>query len=179
MSTNAIAKRYAQALWKLSGADSTKAQDQLQKVMAIRELFGLQEAAGVLESPITPATLKRDLINYALGKSTPDETLNHFVDVVVEAGRIALFPEIIASFEALIHQQAGIVKTKIVSAVPMSEENLTKVKQMLESSWSKKIDLKTDVDESLLGGFVVRVGHTVIDLSVKTKLAHLAQEAAG
>jgi F-type H+-transporting ATPase subunit delta len=62
----------------------------------------------------------------------------------------------------------------VITAFPISKDiNNSLVKEVKKLTKSEKIELKTSVDKSLIGGFVLRVGSTMIDSSIKTKLNSL------
>jgi F-type H+-transporting ATPase subunit delta len=64
------------------------------------------------------------------------------------------------------------------SAVKLDAGDFAAIVGILEKTWRKKVESTEEVDPGLLGGFVVRVGHAMVDLSLRTKLEALAQRAA-
>jgi len=67
------------------------------------------------------------------------------------------------------------LKVRISSAVPLTDDEQTALREKLEARFSHDLDVRFDVEPSLLGGVVVRAGDQVIDGSVKGKLDALAQ----
>ncbi|WP_018278044.1 F0F1 ATP synthase subunit delta [Teredinibacter turnerae] len=103
-----------------------------------------------------------------------DESQQNFLTVLSENNRLPLLPEIASLFAAFKANYEKAVDVQVSSAYEIDDA----VQEKLAASLSKKLDrqvsLHADVDTSLIGGAVVRAGDTVIDLSVKGKLAQLA-----
>ena len=79
-------------------------------------------------------------------------------------------PAVIAGFDALYAQQAGIVSAEVVSASALEAGQLRSIKAALTQALGKDPEMTARVDSSLLGGLKVRVGSRLFDASLKTKL---------
>ena len=75
-----------------------------------------------------------------------------------------------AAYRTLLADHRGQTTAKITSARPLTDEQIARIESRLAGIVDQEISLTTDVDESLLGGLVVRVGSRMIDSSLKTKL---------
>ena len=76
--------------------------------------------------------------------------------------------------------ERGEIKAELTTALPISNEiNNTLIKEVKKLTKSEKIELKTNVDKSLIGGLVLQVGSTMIDSSIKTKLNSLKMTMKG
>ena len=74
----------------------------------------------------------------------------------------------------MMSDKRGELVADVITAFPISKDiNNSLVKEVKKLTKSEKIELKTTVDKSLIGGFVLRVGSTMIDSSIKTKLNSL------
>lgn len=170
-----IARRYARALFRLAGNDLKKARTLLKQFDSIVELYGIEMAAKVLQSPAMPKDLKISLLNYAMSKSPEDPEVKRFVNSIVDAGRIAEFPAIISAFSALIDEREGRLAAEVTSVVPLKDDVLASIKAAIGESG--KVDLHNVVDKSILGGLVVKVGNKIVDLSFKSRLNDIANSA--
>ncbi len=103
-----------------------------------------------------------------------DEQGNNLVKVLVENDRLALLPAIAERFEQLRHEQQGKLTARVVSAQALTDEQKTKLADRLAKRLSAEITIESEVDESLIGGAIVRAGDLVIDGSIRGKLANLA-----
>ena len=172
-----IAKRYAKALLKLTSGDLAKAKKYRDNLVELKALFSLDEASRVLKSPAMPVDLKKSLLSYGLKAADAGTEVRHLVEAVVDAGRADLLPEISDSFSAYIDEVEGKVHAEVTSALPLSPEATNQIAAAVSHILHKKAEVTHHVDSDLLGGFVVRVGDYVVDLSLKSKLAGLTKSA--
>jgi F-type H+-transporting ATPase subunit delta len=105
-----------------------------------------------------------------------DLTVNavNFIGALAKNKRLLLLPQISEQFQALKAQQEQTVDVEVTSAFELSEAEAAQLAQALSTKLSREVNLSSTVDASLLGGVVVRAGDTVIDGSVRSKLAQLA-----
>lgn len=178
MSATRIANRYAKALYRFVGKDTTKSKEYLQHLRAAEILFAIEPAAKVLLSPVMPQDLKKKLFAAAIDASKGPEELKAFVYALVSAGRVAAYPDFVNAFSNLINAATGVVSAEVITAIEVDPEIVRQLTQSLEKVLGSKIEADQQVDPDLLGGFVVRLGNRMIDLSVKTKLDALAKSAA-
>ena len=101
------------------------------------------------------------------------EAVHGFLALLAQNGRTKLLPEIAGLFEQYRAEAEHIVRARITSAAPMSEAELDSLTAALKRRFGREVEVETDVDASLIGGAVIDAGDTVIDGSVKGKLARL------
>lgn len=104
-----------------------------------------------------------------------DENGKNFVQTLGEVGRLVLFPQIAEQFDTLKAEQEQTVEVEITSAYELTNEQQTKLAQSLQKRLNREIKIQTQVDKSLIGGVLIHAGDTVIDGSVRGKLAKLAE----
>lgn len=105
-----------------------------------------------------------------------DEMLG-FLVTVIEKGRQTCLKNIFGYFDGLVMEYRHIGRCLVKSALPLSYEQKAKIeKKLLDTTGYEKIDMDYQVDESLLGGVVIRIGDCVVDGSVKGKLDRLTRE---
>ncbi len=178
MSATRIANRYAKALYRLTGDDTKKAKVFLEQLQVARALFDIEPAAKVLNSPVMPQDLKKKLFEAALTTSKAAPELHAFIGALISAGRVQIYPVFVHAFAQLINEAAGVVDAEVVTAVAVDSDVVAKLTASLEKILGAKIHASQQVDPELLGGFVVRLGNRMIDMSVKTKLEALSKSAA-
>ena len=88
---------------------------------------------------------------------------------------MSLFPQIAEQFETLKAEQEKMVEVEITSAYELTKAQQTKLAQALQKRLNREIKIQTQVDKSLIGGVLIHAGDTVIDGSVRGKLAKLAE----
>ncbi|MCW5655984.1 F0F1 ATP synthase subunit delta [Hydrogenophaga sp.] len=114
----------------------------------------------------------------SLGDKTLFPAARNFVHVLVQAERLAVAPEIAALYEQMRASAEGVRHLEVSSAHPLSDEERRALAAALEKRLGAKVDLKDEVDESLIGGVVIRDGDRVIDASVRGRLRELALRLA-
>lgn len=82
-------------------------------------------------------------------------------------------PAIFSCYSILADELSGVVRPVITSALPLGETRIAEIKAALEKSTGKKVILKVEIDPSLIGGVVTKIGDKVLDGSVKTQLTRI------
>ncbi|MBB1488347.1 F0F1 ATP synthase subunit delta [Oceanospirillum sediminis] len=104
-----------------------------------------------------------------------DDNGKNYVHTLSEVSRLSLFPQIAEQFETLKAEQEKMVEVEITSAYELTKAQQTKLAQALQKRLNREIKIQTQVDKSLIGGVLIHAGDTVIDGSVRGKLAKLAE----
>lgn len=103
-----------------------------------------------------------------------DKRGRNFLKLLLENGRTAVLPEISQHFEALKAETENSVDAVVTSAVALSEAQLGDISKALRARLGREVRIATKVDETLIGGAVIRAGDVVIDGSLRTSLEGLA-----
>lgn len=171
-----IARPYAKAAF--GSARQHNAFDRWSTVLATASSVVQDErVARLLSSPrVTPEQLS-GLIADISGDSMNEQTRN-FLSTLASNRRLALLPEIAAMFEALRAEAENTADVQVVSAVTLDDAQKQRLAAALKKRLKREVRLHCEVDESLLGGAIVRAGDFVIDGSLKARLDRLAAEMA-
>lgn len=108
-----------------------------------------------------------------LSKQAGGEAGTNFLRALAENGRLALLPEIAAQFEKLRADVEGVVDVEVVAAREIAAPQQKKLEAALAKRLGRDVRMHTRIDETLLGGAVVRAGDLVIDGSLKGRLERL------
>jgi F-type H+-transporting ATPase subunit delta len=171
MLKGAIARRYAGAIFELARKQDTLDRT-LAEVKEIAHLFAQRKLAYLLREPKIPAKRKETAIRQALVSRALPTSLNVAL-LIVQRELVDLMPAIATELEQLVLNFRNQVVAKVTTAVPLDKRQQNIVKQALERKTGKTILVRTQVDPSILGGVVARVGDQVIDASVRHRLAAL------
>jgi F-type H+-transporting ATPase subunit delta len=87
--------------------------------------------------------------------------------------RLFVLPQLVADLQARIATEKGEVTAEVTSAAALTADQAAKLAATLKAKVGKDVKLKTAVDEALIGGLVVKLGSTMIDTSIRSKLAAL------
>lgn len=168
--TSEAAGRYAQAVFDLAKeAKQLEAveQDFAKFGAAWKESADLREAA---RSPLIEPTEKAAALSAVAAKLGLSDLGRRAIGVAAYNRRAAELPAIAAAYRALVARDRGSRQVEIVSARPLAEAERNQIVEALGKQLGAKVEAETSVDESLIGGFVVRVGSRQFDASVKSKL---------
>ena len=99
---------------------------------------------------------------------------SNFLRLLLEYGRVGVLPEIAEHFDALKADAENTVDVIITSAAPMSAAQQKAVVEALKARLGRDINLETQIDETLIGGAVIRAGDVVIDGSLRSRLSGLS-----
>lgn len=176
MIRDVAAKRYAEAAYLIASQDGKE--DAWSSGLAdVAALFGDDGARAVFENTRVPATQKLALVERAL--ASVDPLVLNLARLLVRRRRTSLGPQIAQAFEELIDAAKGISHATVTSAVPLNEQDRAAVQRRLIEITGGQVAMETQVDESILGGLVVRIGDRLIDGSTKSRLLALKRRLAG
>jgi len=102
------------------------------------------------------------------------DAFGNFLRLVAENGRIPLMEEIRAQFEHFRAQEEGKLDVRVITAVPLSDEQRQRLADVLAKRFDKSVELECHVDPAVLGGAVLHAGDHLIDGSLRGKLARMA-----
>lgn len=131
-----------------------------------------------LESPKIPAEKKKALFKRAYQDRAP----RHFVlflEALVSNGRQGLIPEVAQEFHALVDEAEGRMHATVTVAQEPDEATRATVAKELTRAFGKQVVPHFSVNAAIIGGVVVRAGDTVLDGSVRRRLATLRSRTAG
>ncbi|MDW6018463.1 F0F1 ATP synthase subunit delta [Vibrio plantisponsor] len=103
-----------------------------------------------------------------------DEYGQNLLKVMAENGRLRAIPDVFEQFVALKKEYEKNIDVEVISATELSEQQLSDISSKLEQRLERKVQLNCSVDETLLGGVVIRAGDLVIDNSARGRLNRLS-----
>lgn len=172
--TQSIAMVYAEALFELAEEQELTAEIR-QELTDIAALLDANEAFAVfLDTPAVGRDEKTAVIRKVFeGQVTP--LMFHFLLILAKKDRLSLIREVRRSFEKLEDAQAGRVKGSLTTAVTLSEQEQSRLREQIGRALRKTVQLQNVVDPTILGGLVLKVEDTVMDLSVRGALEQSRQ----
>jgi F-type H+-transporting ATPase subunit delta len=170
-----VSGRYAQALFLLTERRKETA-PALEDLKGVRDLLAAGSRVGmVLAAPQLRLADKRKMLADAFA-GRANRSVAAFVDLLLRKKRLALLAEITGEFEALVERSQGVRRAHVVSAVPLSEAERKRLIVTLEGYTRGTIKLTQQVDPSVVGGALVRIGDRVVDRTVRTLLESIATQ---
>jgi len=175
MGSDPLVEAYAEALFQVAQAEEMTDRIEEELTHLKKTLDSNAELREFLGNPQLSATGKKDALLKIFGSGISPVTL-HWLDMVVDQGRQRRLPMIIEAFFVLTQDAREKVTAEVITSVPLSEELSKKLETELSRVTKKRVFLKPMVDDSILGGVIVRVADKVIDGSVRTRLEEIKKE---
>jgi F-type H+-transporting ATPase subunit delta len=174
MNQSKISVRYSRALFQ-SALEKKIIDIVNQDMIFILEICRLPEMKEFLNSPIIVPSKKTEILHKILGNNLDELTLS-FIDLVVKNGRERSIPAIARVFIHDTMKYNGITETVLTTAVKTDPAIRKQISDLISGLFKTKIDLKEIVDETIIGGFIMKIEDNYIDASVRTKLAKIRKE---
>jgi F-type H+-transporting ATPase subunit delta len=167
-----VARPYAEAVFR--SALEQKSLGAVSDGLALLAAIARDESMhSVLLNPKVTAQQKKDLFeSVAAGKL--DEITKRLLSVLIDAHREELIGSVSEQFEELKNEHEKVLRARITSAQPLSDQQRADIVDALERRYGKKVEAELDVDPQLLGGARVQIGDQVIHASVRDALAQMA-----
>ena len=168
-----IARPYANAVFELAKRDDTL--EQWSRMLNVLDATTAHETVALLlDSPDLPASAKAFRLAEICGDELDDRG-KKFLGSLAEHDRLSLIREVREQFEELRAEEQKSLEVEVISAYPLSDAQSDALKQALNRKFDKEISIESRVDQSLIGGAVIRAGDMVIDGSIRGKLHKLAE----
>ncbi len=170
------ARRCARAVFEiaLERGELDRWQSDLGKIASLGEDATL---IAFLESPRFHFDAKIKLLSERLGDINP-LALN-LVHLLVTRSRLSMVGDIADGYQQLLDSYHGIEQAEITTAVPLDDKDKQRLAEHLGAVFNKKVVLKPEVDASLIGGIIARIGGKLLDGSTRSKLVALKKELEG
>jgi F-type H+-transporting ATPase subunit delta len=128
----------------------------------------------MFKSPVISIAEKRALVDHLLAQTSADVTVKNFCHLLADKGRLAFLPAIAGCYGELLDAENGVLRGTVITAVSLNAEKQKKFKaDLTKKTKSKKLELVFDVDKSILGGLMLKVGDRVLDASLRAQLTIL------
>jgi F-type H+-transporting ATPase subunit delta len=175
METQQVAERYAHGLFELT--------QQLNNTETVHQDFGdlatiLKQDDSLIRFLAAPQIVESDktaVVEKVFKGKVPDQ-LYHLLQLVVAKRRTKFLVEIAAEYSRLYHDSKGIVETRIISAIPLTAEEISSIRSRLNKLTGKTIEITTEVDADIIGGVIAFVGEKIIDCSIRHELQILREQ---
>ncbi len=167
--------RYAKAILQKANENNTEAVVFGDMQSVYNTIEGSRELQTVLQSPIIKANDKKEaLLKIFSGQS---EITHSLINILVDNKRTSLLGNVAKSYVDLYNDAEGVKVATVITAIPLSSELESKVMEKVkELTGSEKVTLKNEIDPTIIGGFVLRVGDIQYNASIANQLGNLKRE---
>ena len=176
MGNSRAAIRYAKAILDLAVENKATAAVEKDMRLVVETISGSSELREMLASPVIKGSDKREaLTSIFRGGHAISEGL---IGMLVDNKRVGLLNEVAEKFIILNEELKGEGIAFVTTAVPLTADLEEKILKQVETMTGNKVVLENKIDESIVGGFILRVGDLQYDASISNKLNNLKREFA-
>lgn len=175
MSKVILAKRYADALGEL-----LETPDELELALAEVQAFAdafesNHDMRTALTNPSIPVNVRAAVLNEILEIKESRSAAKRMIQVLYERDRLTLIPEVAKAFRSTLDRRMNRAVGTLTSVRKISDEKRATIEHSISQFTGKDVHLEPETNSDLLGGVVVRIGGTIIDGSLRTRLSKLKQ----
>ncbi len=168
-----IAARYATAIFDLAKEENSLSALENDVDALETALAGSDDLRDLINSPIYSRDAQGKAIVAVAEKMDLSRNMRNVLGLMASKRRLFVLPHALRSLRDKIAEEKGEVTAEVVSAKNLTKAQEDKLAKTLKDSVGKDVKIKLAVDESLIGGLVVKVGSKMIDTSIRSKLANL------
>ncbi len=173
MNNYLIAERYAKAL-SASIPDPGQLDAALAAVSGLNELYRVERGLrNTLANPAIDVDKRAAVLAGVLRAEHPPQVVARLAEVLLRRGRIALLPEVATVFAAIVDERLNRATGLVTTTVPLTDSQQARLRGALDTFSGKTVTMECAVDREILGGVVARIGGTVIDGSLRTRLERI------
>ena len=172
-----IARRYAGALADVSLAATGEAEGVKAELGSWADLFeNSEDLRTVFGNPAIVHANKERVLDDLIAKGKPSKPMANFLRILLRNGRLTDLTQIRERFDTVLEERSNVVSAEIISARELPDAERKEFESSLEKLTGKQININFTVDQDIIGGVVTRIGSTVYDGSVRTKLENLREQ---
>jgi F-type H+-transporting ATPase subunit delta len=168
------ARRYAESVFAIAKEDSSFDR-WLQDLTTVSEVFTNPDMARFLADPKPTIPEKEAVVEKLLAGNVDRLALNTAL-LLIRREHAEAAGDLERDFQEMVNEFRGVAVAEVTTAVELDGTQRQVVKERLEALTAKHIELQTNVDKTIIGGFIARVGDVLIDASLATRLQVLRQD---
>ncbi len=168
-----VASRYAKSLLDLALEKNISEKVNSDMVQLSEICVESEDLITVLNNPTINSQKKSEVFTALFKGRVENESLD-FINLITQNSRESLLPVIAQSFTKLYKKQNNIIDVELISAVALDDAAKSKIMDKVKSIYADStIEITEKIDESILGGFIVKIGDKQIDASIASQLSNL------
>ena len=173
MRGNAIATRYARALVDIAfdGGSQKSIRSELEMITKITK--DAPDLKRVLSHPGIKLEKRRAILKEVAARLSLSQIIINFLMILIDKRRIHILGEILSEFCKISDEIIGVVRAEVSSAFPLDSGQKAELKKSLGNLTGKQVQIDEEVDSTLIGGIVTRIGGRIYDGSIRTQLEQM------
>jgi F-type H+-transporting ATPase subunit delta len=173
MSFSAVGGRYAKALYEI-GEETGQLEALARQVAAMAKVYtASMDLRGVIDNPLIPEPRREAILQAVAARLELGPLVVNLLRLMARRHRIGALPDVARALRVLVDQRSGVLRATILSAAPLSEQEVAQITAQLERKTQRRIVAEHQHDPGLIAGVVTRIGDKTIDGSLKGRLEAL------
>jgi F-type H+-transporting ATPase subunit delta len=179
LSLQTIARRYASALADvvIERKEEREVQQEIDQWASMIESHA--ELKEVFANPTVAYDEKQKVLEALITRTRVRPTTASFLRVLLRNQRLAQLKDVAERFGQVLDERGGMISANVTTARPLPEDMKNTVRQALAAATGRTVRVSFTTDETIIGGLVARIGSTIYDGSVQSRLDRLSEELAG
>ena len=179
MPSSTAALRYAKALFSLARDERIVSEVRSEIETLASLFFENEELRHALLTPLHPADQRKAALRALAERLSLSRLVVNFTFYLIDQRRLVDYAAIAAEYGRLADEDQGLLIAEVVSASDLDERRQDRLRRALSDRTGRQVRLQVEVDPSLLGGAIAKVGDLVFDGSIRTQLQHLRSNLLG
>jgi len=167
-----IVRRYAAALFSTAQAEGVVDLVESDLGLITYSFESIPSLESAIVSPLIPSEKKREVIT-SIFKDKIHELTLYYLYLLIDNRREDVIKETESEFVRLANEARGIVAAQVTSAVELTEDEKIRLREKLSAYTGSRVDISVNIDPTIIGGLVVRIGDTIMDGSIAGYLERL------
>jgi len=166
--------RYAKAVLSLASDRNTAEVVNTDMKLMAKTIAESNDLNNMLQNPVVSSSVKKSILLEVFKDA--NEMTRNLIDTLITNKRLTLLEQVAVQYNLLYDKLTGTQIAQVTTAVPLTDELRAKVLAKVKELTGKDVEIKSNVDESILGGFILRVGDIQYNASIANKLNKLKRE---
>lgn len=170
-----ISVRYAKAIFSL--AEEKNILDDIYNdfKLIINTVTPATELKNIITSPVIKASDKKELFENTFKNKINENTLV-FLKFLIDKNRELYLVDIARYFEYLYRERNNIKEVVVTSVIPLNDETKNRISKIIENAYNCKVDLFNNINDKIIGGFIIKIKNEQLDLCAKSQLEQIRKE---
>lgn len=169
-----VSKKYSKALIQ-AYEDSDKIDDLVTETKSLLEIVAQTDLIDFLQNYSFSDEDKKKIIAELAGNFSP--MMKNFLGLLEKNKRVSILDKILEQTIMDIEDIQGLAQVEVISAVQLDEEQLAKAKRISANKFNlKEVEIQNIINKDIIGGMIIKSRGKIIDMSIKSQLAKIAQE---
>jgi F-type H+-transporting ATPase subunit delta len=173
---DALVSRYAKALLQLA-TKHNQADGIRDELKALGEVLAKSTAfRAVIADPAISEGVRQNLLNKTFGGGRVSPVMMNFLGLLNSKNRMNILPAVVEAYQDLLDAERGNIEVDVTVAQKLTPEQLETVRERVSSAIQRNAVVHQYVDDSIIGGLVLRVQDKLIDASVRNQLEMMRRQ---